>query len=121
MLKIIGPGLLFVSTAIGTSHLVLSRRAGAHYGMIFFWIILGSLFFKYPFYEFSARYTNATGNTLLKGYKDQGKWAVVLFMIVIFANMFAVIGAVGLFVEACLASCLEWPTSLCLFWWEAFF
>lgn len=95
MLKIIGPGLLFASTAIGTSHLVLSTRAGAHYGMIFFWIIVGSLLFKYPFYEFSARYTNATGNTLLKGYKDQGKWAVVLFMMVIFINMFAVIGAVG--------------------------
>ena len=94
-LKTIGPGLLFASAAIGTSHLVLSTRAGAHHGMIFLWIILGALFLKYPFYEFGPRYANATGFSLLKGYKEQGKWAVFLFTAVIFINMFAVTGAVG--------------------------
>ncbi len=95
LLKTIGPGLLFASTAIGTSHLVLSTRAGAHHGMIFFWIILGALILKYPFYEFGPRYANATGFSLLKGYKDQGRWAVILFMVVVFMNMFAVSGAVA--------------------------
>jgi len=94
-LKSIGPGLLFASSAIGTSHLVLSTRAGAHHGMIFFWIILGALILKYPFYEFGPRYANATGYSLLKGYKDQGKWAVWLFLFVIFISMFAVVGAVS--------------------------
>lgn len=94
-LKAIGPGLLFASSAIGTSHLVLSTRAGAHHGMIYFWIIIGALLLKYPFYEFGPRYANATGHSLLKGYKDQGKWAVLLFMGVIFINMFAVTGAIG--------------------------
>lgn len=95
LLKSIGPGLLFASTAIGTSHLVLSTRAGAHYGMIFLWVILATLILKYPFYEFGPRYANATGFSLLKGYKDQGRWAVILFMLVIFINMFAVVGAIG--------------------------
>jgi len=94
-LKSIGPGLLFACTAIGTSHLVLSTRAGAHHGMIFFWIILFALILKYPFYEFGPRYANATGFSLLKGYKDQGNWAVWLFLIVIFITMFAVVGAIG--------------------------
>ena len=95
LLKTIGPGLLFASSAIGISHLVLSTRAGAHHGMIFFWIILIALVLKYPFYEFGPRYANATGYSLLKGYKDQGKWAVWLFLFVIFISMFAVTGAVG--------------------------
>jgi Mn2+/Fe2+ NRAMP family transporter len=95
MLKVIGPGLLFASAAIGTSHLVLSTRAGAHYGMIFFWIILGTLLFKYPFFEFGARYSNATGHSLVKGFMDQGKWAVLVFLLVIILQIFAITGAVG--------------------------
>ncbi len=95
LLKTIGPGLLFASAAIGTSHLVLATRAGAHHGIIFLAIILAALVLKYPFYEFGPRYANATGYSLLKGYRDQGKWAVWLFMGVVFINMFAVIGAVG--------------------------
>lgn len=95
LLQAIGPGLLFASTAIGTSHLVLSTRAGAHHGMIYLLIIVLALILKYPFYEFGPRYANATGYSLLKGYKDQGLWAVILFMIVIVISMFAVVGAVG--------------------------
>ncbi len=95
LLKILGPGLLFASSSIGTSHLVLSTRAGAHHGMIFIWVILAALLLKYPFYEFGPRYANATGHSLLKGYKDQGKWAVVLYLAIIFISMFAVVGAVG--------------------------
>lgn len=95
LLKTIGPGLLFASSAIGTSHLVLSTRAGAHHGMVFIWVILGALLLKYPFYEFGPRYANATGHSLLKGYQEQGVWAILLFMLVIFINMFAVTGAVS--------------------------
>lgn len=53
--RTIGPGLLFASSAIGTSHLVLSTRAGAHHGMIYFWIIIAAMICKYPFYEFGTR------------------------------------------------------------------
>ena len=94
-LKAIGPGLLFASSAIGTSHLVLSTRAGAHHGMIYFWIIMIALLLKYPFYEFGPRYASSTGFSLLKSYRDQGKWAVYLFLVVIFINMFTVVAAVG--------------------------
>jgi len=92
LLQAIGPGLLFASTAIGTSHLVLSTRAGAHHGMVYFWIIAGALLLKYPFYEFGPRYANATGFSLLKGYKEQGKWAVLLFMFVSTSNFSACTG-----------------------------
>ena len=95
LLKTIGPGLLFASSAIGTSHLVLSTRAGAHHGLIFFWIILAVLLLKYPIYEFGPRYAVATGQSLVKGYKAQGNWAVYLFIAVIFLNMFSVTGAIA--------------------------
>jgi len=94
-IKTVGPGLLFASTAIGTSHLVLSTRAGAHHGLIFILIIVGTLLLKYPFYEFGPRYVAATGNSLIKGYKHQGDWAVYLFLAVISINMFAVTGAIA--------------------------
>lgn len=93
--KVIGPGLLFASSAIGTSHLVLATRAGAHHGMIFLWIILLALLLKYPFYEFGPRYATSTGYSLVKAYKDQGNWAVYLFMLVISVNMFAVVAAIA--------------------------
>lgn len=104
LLKAIGPGLLFAGAAIGTSHLVLATRAGAHHGTIYFWIILLALFLKYPFYEFGPRYANATGFSLLKGYRDQGIWAVLLFLAVISINMFAVTGAIGAVSAGLLAS-----------------
>ena len=95
LLKIIGPGQLFASAAIGTSHLVLSTRAGAHYGMVFFRIIIVTLILKYPFFEFCVRYTNATGRSLMDGFEEQGGWAVIMFMSVISINMFAAVGAIG--------------------------
>ena len=62
---------------------------------VFFWIILMALILKYPFYEFGPRYTAATGKSLLSGYKAQGKWAVLLYLAIIFINMFTVTGALA--------------------------
>lgn len=104
LFKVIGPGLLFASTAIGTSHLVLSTRAGAHHGMIYLWIILGALLLKYPFFEFGPRYAAATGYSLLKGYKDQGTWVLTIFMMIISLNMFAVTGAIAAVTAGLLAT-----------------
>ena len=94
-LKIIGPGLLLASTAIGTSHLVLSTRAGANHGLIFIGIILITLILKYPFFEYGPRYANATKYSLIRGYINQGKWAIILFFMVISINMFAVVIAIA--------------------------
>lgn len=94
-LKVLGPGLLFASTAIGTSHLVLSTRAGAHHGFVFFWVILIALILKYPFYEYAPRYVAATGDSLISAYKKQGNWALSIFFFIICFSMFFVTGAIG--------------------------
>lgn len=69
----LGPGILFASMAIGTSHLVLSTKAGATYGWIMVIPIVLANLFKYPFFEFGIRFTNITKKSLLEGYLDKGK------------------------------------------------
>ena len=81
ILKTIGPGILYAGAAIGASHLVLSTRAGASYSFTLIWIIILINLFKYPFFEFSYRYTAATGSSVLEGYRKLGKWAIITFLV----------------------------------------
>jgi Mn2+/Fe2+ NRAMP family transporter len=80
--RAVGPGLLFAGAAIGGSHLVQSTRAGAGYGFELLWAVVLILLLKYPFFEFAHRYTAATGESLLHGYRRQGSWALWLFLAV---------------------------------------
>jgi len=80
-LKAIGPGILYAGAAIGASHLVFSTRAGADYSFRLIWVIILINLFKYPFFEYAYRYTAATGNSLLDGYKKLGRWALLTFFI----------------------------------------
>jgi len=81
ILKALGPGILYAGAAIGASHLVLSTQAGATYSYRLIWAILLINLFKYPFFEFSYRYTSATGKSILEGYRQLGRWAIVTFFI----------------------------------------
>lgn len=82
IIKTIGPGILFAGAAIGGSHLVQSTRAGADYGFSLLWVVVLINIFKYPFFEFSYRYTATTGRSLLEAYNDLGRWFLVAFMLV---------------------------------------
>lgn len=66
----LGPGLLFAAAAIGVSHLVQSTRAGADYGWGLLWALLMAHLLKYPFFEYTTRYTSTTGKSALQGYFD---------------------------------------------------
>ena len=94
ILKTLGPGLLWAGAAVGVSHLVQSTRAGANYGFYFIWILLLANFLKYPSFEFGPRYASSTGNNLVQGYKNIGKWAVVLYIILTISTMFTIQAAV---------------------------
>ena len=96
----LGPGILFASTAIGTSHLVQSTRAGADYGFALLWAILAANVFKYPFFEFGARYANATGTSLIAGYRTFGKWASWTYLIITALTCVFVMGGVGIVTAA---------------------
>jgi Mn2+/Fe2+ NRAMP family transporter len=75
--------------AIGTSHLVLSTKAGAQYGWFMLIPILLANFFKYPFFEFGIRYTNVTGNSIIEGYRNRGKKYLWLYAFITLATTIA--------------------------------
>lgn len=99
----LGPGLLMAAAAIGVSHLVQSTRAGATYGFALVWAVLLANIFKYPFLEYGPRYAISTGESMIKGYKRLGKWAIWIFVIFTIGTMFAVQAAVTV-VSASLAA-----------------
>lgn len=93
-LRAVGPGILFAGAAIGVSHLVQSTRAGAEYGFGLLWAVVLVLIFKYPFFQYAHRYTAATGESLLQGYRRIGVWALALFMGVVVVSSFITMAAV---------------------------
>ncbi|MFC2172560.1 NRAMP family divalent metal transporter [Acidobacteriota bacterium] len=114
ILKALGPGLLFAAVSVGVSHLVQSTRAGAGYGLTLLVVIIVTLFLKYPLFEFGQRYAVATGHSLLEGYRRQGRWSLVLYLILTLGTMFTVVAAVtaitaGLTIQM---TGLEWPLSV---------
>ncbi|NHF58327.1 divalent metal cation transporter [Flavobacteriaceae bacterium TP-CH-4] len=103
-LKNLGPGLLFASMAIGTSHLVLSTKAGAQYGWVMVIPIILANVFKYPFFEFGVRYTHLTDKTLIEGYLNRGKLYLWFYAGITLITTFTILAALytvtaGLFIN----------------------
>jgi len=83
----IGPGLLMAGAAIGVSHLVQSTRAGAEYGLSLLGLVVLACVLKYPFIEAGPRYAAATGESLIRGYKRLGDWALGTYALITLATM----------------------------------
>ena len=94
--QVLGPGILFASTAIGVSHLVQSTRAGALVGFGLVWAVVAANLAKYPFFEFGSRFANATGESLIEGYRSISKTAAVTYLIITIGTCFFVMGAIGI-------------------------
>lgn len=77
--RAIGPGLLFSGAAVGVSHLVQSKRAGALFGLGLFGVIILINVLKYPAFRFGIDYGHATRLSLMSGYRELGLWAPILF------------------------------------------
>lgn len=117
LLKSIGPGILFAGAAIGGSHLVQSTKAGAIYGLSLVVVVLLANLFKYPFFEFCRRYTAATGESALYGYKQLGSWALWTFLVISVFSGFINIAAVTVVTGAIAAKLFA--ADLSIFWWAA--
>ncbi len=79
----LGPGMIMAATAIGTSHIVLAPVAGARFGHDLLWLILFTHLFKYPAFEFGARYAVATGESLIQGFQTlpgPKNWGLFVFL-----------------------------------------
>jgi len=84
--RTIGPGVVMSGAAIGGSHLVASTRAGAAYGFALVGLVIAINVVKYPFFQFSQRYTAATGKSLLEGYLSLGKPYLFAFFFLSFVT-----------------------------------
>jgi len=102
--RAIGPGILFAGAAVGVSHLVQSTRAGAAYGLSLLGVVILANVLKYPAFRFGPQYAAATGNSLLEGYRQRGRWALVLYGVLTLGTMFTVQAAVVLVTAALLKS-----------------
>jgi len=99
----LGPGLIMAAAAVGVSHLVQSTRAGADFGFTLVWAVVLANIFKYPFLEFGPRYAIAAKESLIDGFKRQGKLPLWIFIIFTVGTMFIVQAAVTI-VTASLAA-----------------
>ena len=79
--------------AIGTSHLVLSTKAGAQYGWLMIIPIVLANLLKYPFFEFGVRYTHVTRSSLIQGYLNLGKRYLWLYAFVTLISTFTILAA----------------------------
>ena len=110
LLKNLGPGLLFASMAIGTSHLVLSTKAGATYGWAMIIPILLANLLKYPFFEFGIRYTNVTGRSLIEGYSRRGKLYMWVYAGITLVTTFTILAALYVVTAGLLANLFKIST-----------
>jgi Mn2+/Fe2+ NRAMP family transporter len=106
----LGPGILMAAAAVGGSHLVTSTKAGAQFGWSLLIVMLLVNLFKYPFFMYGARYTAATGETILHGYRRLGKGYLLAFFLLNLVNAVFNIAGVSL-ISASLALNLGLPAS----------
>ena len=111
----LGPGIMYAGAAIGVSHLVQSTRAGAGYGFTLIWAVIVVHVLKYPFFEYGHRYTAATGESLLAGYRRVGRWALLCYLVIAFGLSIPTV-AVLTIVTAGMASLLL-PVNLTTLMW----
>ncbi|MGA0370036.1 MAG: NRAMP family divalent metal transporter [Kiritimatiellia bacterium] len=96
LLQALGPGILMAAAAVGGSHLVASTKAGAQFGWSLLILLLLVNLFKYPFFMYGARYTAATGETILHGYQRLGKAYLISFFLLNLVNAVFNIAGVSL-------------------------
>lgn len=92
----IGPGVVMAGAAVGGSHLVASTQAGANYGWALLVVLVLVNLFKYPFFLYGMRYTAATGETILHGYRRMGSVYLYAFFALTLVNAMLNIAGVAL-------------------------
>lgn len=111
-LAILGPGLLFAATSVGTSHLVQSTRAGALYGLALLSAIILVNLLKYPAFRFASDYFPATGTSILEAYRRQGKVVLVVFAAITLTTLLFAVSVLALMSAGLLAVVLNTTFSI---------
>lgn len=59
------------------------------------WAVILANLLKWPFFEYGSRYANASGESIIDGYRKMGRWMLWLYFLITLASMFFVAAAVG--------------------------
>lgn len=78
-LKQVGPGVILAATGVGVGDLVAALVAGTLYGHVFVWAIIIGALIKFCLNEGIGRWTLASGQTILQGWRKLGSWATGYF------------------------------------------
>lgn len=90
----VGPGLITAATGVGAGDLVAALVAGTKYNMTFVWAIIVGAIIKFALNEAVGRWSLATGQTILQGWRSLGGWTTIYFGIYVVIWGF-VYGAAG--------------------------
>jgi Mn2+/Fe2+ NRAMP family transporter len=100
---------MLAAAAVGVSHLVQSTKAGADFGLSLSWLIIVIAIIKYPAFRFGVDYSNHTGNSLVAGYKKQGRLAQAWLGLAFFVDMFVATAALSLVTAGMLIATFDLP------------
>ena len=105
----LGPGLMLAAAAVGVSHLVLSTRAGADFGLSFVWLIILVSILKYPAFRFAVDYASVTDRSLVYAYSRMGRVPLYWLLVAFVVDMFIATSAVALVTAGLLVSVFDLP------------
>lgn len=101
-LRWIGPGIIWMISAVATGELIFTPRIASLYGYAVLWMLIAAIFLKAVIAREIGRYAVVTGTSFLEGMtrlpgpRNWGVWAIVLPQLVVAAATVAgMAGATG--------------------------
>ena len=112
----VGPGFVYVLTAMGAGDLVSNSAAGAGYGYALIWTIIPAAIFRFVWVSVSAKYVLVTQESLIQGYARVSRlviWILLGSVLIMghFYMMYTIV-MTGNAIEALLPSRFPWSSSL---------
>jgi len=99
VLKWVGPGIIWMVSAIATGELLFTPRVSSLYGYSLLWVMIGAIFLKALIAREIGRYATVTGGSIvyglrnLPGPRNWGLW--VLVAPGFFVAIFSIVGIAG--------------------------
>jgi Mn2+/Fe2+ NRAMP family transporter len=112
----LGPGFVYVLTALGAGDLVSNSAAGSGYGYALIWTLAFTLVFRFVWVNVSAKYVLVSGESLAQGYARMGRWVIWIILIAgiitgHFSAMYSMLMA-GNIADVLLPFPTEWSASI---------
>lgn len=114
-LKWLAPGLLWMSSSVGSGSVLFTPRVGARYEYAFIWLALIVVFFMWIMIREAGRYSVYSGETLLEGYArlpGPRNWAVWFIYVPQIAAAIAGVAGLGALVGSAVGAAASGNQSL---------